>query len=215
MNLQTPGRTPSADRKPQVEFFFSFRSPYSYLATPRAFALPQRYAVDLVWRGVRPMAMRGQPLPTSKQLYILRDATREANGLGLPFGPMYDPIGDGVWRCLCIAEHAQQVGKLAAFVTRAATAIWSEALDVRRDHALQALSESLGLDWTDCQRAMQREDYRERVETNTARLAALGHWGVPTFAFDGQLYWGQDRIADLEIALTEAGLRRSSTGVAA
>ena len=198
-----------AGSKPQVEFFFSFRSPYSYLAAPRTFALPQRYDVELVWRGVRPMAMRGQPLPIAKRLYILRDATRVADSLGLPFGPMYDPIGEGVWRCLCIAEHAQQVGKLAAFVTRTATAIWSEALDVRRDRALQSLSESLDLDWADCQRAMRSEVYRERVEANTARLAELGHWGVPTFAFDGQLYWGQDRIVDLERALTEAGLRRS------
>ena len=208
MSTQTPGRTPT------VEFFFSFRSPYSYLAAPRAFALPQRYAVDLVYRGVRPMAMRGQPLPLAKQLYILRDATREADGLGLPFGPMYDPIGDGVWRCLCIAEYAKEAGRPAAFVTRAATAIWSQAIDVRSDRALRALCESVGLDWAACQQAMQRQDYRDTVEANTARLAELGHWGVPTFAFDGQLYWGQDRIADLELALSEAGLRRT-TGVAA
>jgi 2-hydroxychromene-2-carboxylate isomerase len=208
MNSQTPGR------KPPVEFFFSFRSPYSYLAAPRAFALPQRYAVELVWRGVRPMAMRGQPLPLAKQLYILRDATREADGLGLPFGPMYDPIGDGVWRCLCIAEHALEAGKIATFVTRAATAIWSEAIDVRNDRALRRLCESAGLEWAACERAMQRDDYRERVEANTARLAELGHWGVPTFAFDGQLYWGQDRIADLELALSEAGLHRSNGVVA-
>ena len=30
----------------RVDFFFSFRSPYSYLAAPRAFALADRYAID-------------------------------------------------------------------------------------------------------------------------------------------------------------------------
>jgi 2-hydroxychromene-2-carboxylate isomerase len=199
---------------PQVEFFFSFRSPYSYLAAPRAFELPAHYAVELVWRGVRPMAMRGQPLPLAKQLYILRDATREADGLGLPFGPMYDPIGDGVWRCLCIAEHAKTVGKLGTFVTRAGSAIWSRGIDVRGDDELRVICERSGLEWAACQQAMQRDDYRERVENNTARLAELGHWGVPTFAFDGQLFWGQDRITDLELALGAAGLR-SRAGVSA
>ena len=49
---------------------------------------------------------------------------------------------------------------------------------------------------------------RARVEANTAALGALGHWGVPVFAFAGELFWGQDRIEDLRIALTDAGLAR-------
>jgi 2-hydroxychromene-2-carboxylate isomerase len=28
------------------------------------------------------------------------------------------------------------------------------------------------------------------------------------FVFDGELFWGQDRIEDLELALTDAGLGR-------
>ncbi|TXI83710.1 MAG: 2-hydroxychromene-2-carboxylate isomerase, partial [Cupriavidus sp.] len=47
----------------QIEYFFSFRSPYSYISGPRAFGLVKRYDIQMVWRGVRPMAMRGQPLP--------------------------------------------------------------------------------------------------------------------------------------------------------
>lgn len=193
-----------------VDYFFSFRSPYSYLSAPRAFALAERHDIALVWRGVRPMAMRGQPLPRAKQLYILRDAAREADRLGLPFGPMHDPLGDGVWRCLCIAEWANERGRLAAFVTRAAQAIWAEAAEVAADAPLRAVCEASGLDWADCQRAIASSAYRERVEANTARLAELGQWGVPTFVFDGEAYWGQDRIEDLDAALSAAGLRRAA-----
>lgn len=193
----------------QVEFFFSFRSPYSYLAAERAFALPGRYRVDLLWRGVRPMAMRGQPLPRAKQLYILRDAAREADRLGLPFGPMHDPLGEGVWRCLCIAEYAQERGRLAQFVTTAARAIWSQAADVSRDAPLRRICDTAGLDWTFCEAAIHESRYRDQVEANTARLGELGQWGVPTFTFDGQSYWGQDRIEDLERALRAAALSRT------
>ncbi|MCX7073021.1 MAG: DsbA family protein [Gammaproteobacteria bacterium] len=196
-----------------VEYFFSFRSPYSYLSAARAFALPARYDIELVWRGVRPMAMRGQPLPRDKQLYILRDAAREADRLGLPFGRIHDPLGDGVWRCLCIAELANQRGLLAGFVTRAAQAIWGEAVEVAADAPLRAVCEASGLDWADCQRAIANADYRAQVEANTARLAALGQWGVPTFVHDGEAYWGQDRIEDLEAALDRAGLRRPVTRI--
>jgi 2-hydroxychromene-2-carboxylate isomerase len=197
--------------KPQVEFFFSFRSPYSYLAAPRAFALERRYDVEVVYRGVRPMAMRGQPLPLAKRLYILRDATREAQRLSLPFGRMHDPLGEGVWRCLCIAEHAATRGKLEAFVVDAARGIWSEAADVARDPGLRPICEHAGLDWNDCLRAIANSEYRQRIEDNTARLGELGHWGVPTFVFQGETYWGQDRIEDLERTLTTQKLRHSET----
>ena len=69
-----------------LEFFFSFRSPYSYLAAPRAFALPERFDVDVLFRGVIPMAMRGQSVPRAKRLHTLRDVKREATRLGMPFG---------------------------------------------------------------------------------------------------------------------------------
>ena len=188
----------------RIEYFFSFRSPYSYLSAERAFALPRRLGIELVWRGVRPMAMRGQPLPRSKQFYILRDTAREADRLGLPFGKIYDPLGEGVWRCLTIAEHALEAGQLSGFVTRASRAIWGEGIDVRRDAALRAICEQSGLDWSACLAAEQRADYRQRVEDNTARLAALGQWGVPTFVTsDGASFWGQDRFEDLERHLRE------------
>lgn len=200
--------------RPRVEYFFSFRSPYSYLSAERAFDLPNRLGVDLVWRGVRPMAMRGQPLPRAKQLYILRDAAREADVLGLPFGPIHDPLGEGVWRCLCVAEHAEVQGRLATFVTLSARAIWAEAVDVSSDAGLRPLCERAGLDWEACLAAIADPAPRERVEINTARLSELGQWGVPTFVFEGQAFWGQDRMVDLERAI-QAHQARALQGAAA
>ena len=197
--------------RPQVEFFFSFRSPYSYLAAPRAFDLPRRYDVELVYRGIRPMAMRGQPLPLAKRLYILRDAKREADRLGMPFGKIHDPLGEGVWRCLTVAEHAAHVGKLRTFVLAASRGIWGEGVDVLRDAPLRRLCERIGLQWVYCKAAIANMEYRERIERNTARLAELGQWGVPVFTFEAEAYWGQDRIEDLEYALRAAGLERSAS----
>jgi 2-hydroxychromene-2-carboxylate isomerase len=193
----------------EVELFFSFRSPYSYLAGPRAFALAERYDISLAWRGVRPMAMRGQPLPLAKQLYIMRDATREARRLGLPFGNIFDPLGEAAWRCLTIAEHAAEIGRVGPFVLRVMRAIWSEGARVIDDDVLRPLCEEAGLGWDACRAAMANASYRERVEASTARLEAIGHWGVPTFLFRGELYWGQDRIEDLEHDMRAAGLLRS------
>lgn len=185
----------------EVEFFFSFRSPYSYLAAPRAFALRDRHPIAVRYRGVIPMAMRGQSVPRAKQLHTLRDVKREATRLGMPFGPVHDPIGPGAVRCLLVAEHAAEQGREREFVLGASRGIWAEAADVARDRPLRRICEAAGLEWAGCRAALDEPRLRERVDANTARLVALGHWGVPVFVLDGELFWGQDRIADLEDAL--------------
>jgi 2-hydroxychromene-2-carboxylate isomerase len=195
----------------RLDFFFSFRSPYSYLAAPRAFALPMRFDVEVVFRGVIPMAMRGQSVPREKGLHTLRDVKREAVRLGMPFGRIHDPIGDGAIRCLLVAEHAVDVGRERDFVLEASRGIWAEAIDVSRDAGLRAICERAGLAWRDCAAALDDPALRARVDADTEALADLGHWGVPVFVFASELFWGQDRVEDLEIALGEAGLELSPT----
>ena len=190
----------------RLDFFYSFRSPYSYLAAPRAFALPERFDVDLVFRGVIPMAMRGEAVPRAKRLHTLRDAAREARRLGMPFGRIHDPIGRGALRCLAVSEHAIAAGRAREFVLAAGRAIWSEAVDVSRDDGLQLVCGRAGLRWDECAAAARNEELLARVQANTDELVALGHWGVPVFVFGDELFWGQDRIEDLERTLRAAGL---------
>jgi 2-hydroxychromene-2-carboxylate isomerase len=192
----------------RIDYFFSFRSPYSYLSAPRAFALPERYDVELAFRGVIPMAMRGQSVPREKGLHTLRDVKREATRLGMPFGRVHDPIGDGAMRCLIVSEHAVDVGRAREFVLSASRGIWAEAVDVAGDAGLRLVCERAGLDWDACRAALEDRSLRARVDEDTEALAAIGHWGVPVFVFEGEPFWGQDRIEDLGLALREAGLGR-------
>jgi 2-hydroxychromene-2-carboxylate isomerase len=184
-----------------IDFFFSFRSPYSYLAAPRAFALADAHPVRVRLRGVIPMAMRGQSVPRAKQLHTLRDVKREALRLGMPFGPVHDPIGEGALRCLLVAEHAIDAGREREFVLTASRAIWAEAADVARDGPLRRICQRAGLAWSDCAAALKDPALRARIDASTAELAELGHWGVPVLALDGELFWGQDRIDDVAAAL--------------
>src|SRR4051812_47333747 len=137
-----------------IDFFFSFRSPYSYLAAPRAFALSERFDVDVVFRGVIPMAMRGQSVPREKGLHTLRDVKRESLRLGMPFGRIHDPIGEGSIRCLLGAEHAVDMGGEREFGLGASRGIWAEAVDVARDAGLRPICERAGLDWDSCAAAL-------------------------------------------------------------
>ncbi len=57
-----------------LDFYFSFRSPYSYLAADRVFKLADLYKIPVIPKPVMPMVNRGISLPKVKRNYILRDA---------------------------------------------------------------------------------------------------------------------------------------------
>jgi 2-hydroxychromene-2-carboxylate isomerase len=126
----------------------------------------------------------------------------------MPFGPVHDPIGRGALRCLAVGEHAVEAGRAREFVLEASRGIWAEAIDVATDPGLRRVCERAGLDWGACSEAIGDERLRARVERNTDELIERGHWGVPVFVFREELFWGQDRIEDLETVLTKAGLER-------
>lgn len=202
-----------------LDYFYSFRSPYSYLSAPRVFALPERFDVAVRFHGVIPMAMRGQAVPRAKRMHTIRDVAREARRLSMPFGRIHDPIGEGAMRCLLVGAHATRAGRARELVLAAGQGIWSEAVDVATDAGLRQVCERAGLDWADCSAALTDPALREQVERDTQALADLGMWGVPVVVLRGEPFWGQDRIEDLEAALEALGLRRApaqtGTGAAA
>ncbi len=193
---------------PRVDYFYSFRSPYSYLSGPRGFALADDFEIDLHFRGVIPMMMRGESVPTAKRMHTMRDVKREADRLGMPFGRIHDPLGEGATRTLAVSEYAIDLGRAREFVLTASRAIWGEATDPATDEGLRQICDAAGLDWDGCHAALSDPELAERVEANTQQLVEIGHWGVPVFVFDEEQFWGQDRIDDLALVLADAGLAR-------
>lgn len=184
----------SAADLPPLEFFFSIRSPYSYLALPRVFAIADAFGLDLDLRPVLPMAMRGLQVPSAKMRYIAADTFREARRLDLPYGKFADPLGAGVERCLAVFFYAKSERKAADFLFNAATAIWSEAADVATDKGLRKITGRTGLFWPDAKAAISNDEWRGIVEENRASMMASGSWGVPTLRLGEFTVWGQDRL---------------------
>ena len=83
------------------------------------------------------------------------------------------------------------------------------------DHLAQA-AQRAGLDLAAMDSAIaQPADHDAAIEANQQALAAAGHWGVPTFVFEGEPFFGEDRIDTLRWRLGLRGLaRRAETGVA-
>jgi 2-hydroxychromene-2-carboxylate isomerase len=182
--------------RPVLDFWFSFRSPYSYLALERVTALAARHPIELRVRPVLPLEQRGAQMPLIKKLYIVRDGKRLADTLGLPFGEIADPLVKGTEHALAIAHAAGP--RLLDFVRSAARGTWAEGLDLASYVDLRAVVERAGLDWADAKAALADTAWREWVKTSADDLAVAGLWGVPSFKIGDYATWGQDRIDMLD-----------------
>jgi 2-hydroxychromene-2-carboxylate isomerase len=176
-----------------LEMFFSFRSPYSYLALDRTAALAAEAGVPLKLRPVLPMIMRGVQAPRIKTMYIVQDAKREADRLGIPFGRICDPLGPGIEKCMGVWHAADQAGRGLELARSLYLGIWSEAADVTSFVDMKRMVERAGVDWN--QVSSPGEGWRDMARDNGEELGRAGLWGVPSFRVGSFSTWGQDRIA--------------------
>lgn len=195
---------PEAERGPErlsdkpliCEMYYSFRSPYSYLALEQIEGILAPYKIPLVLKQVAPMVSRGLPLPQVKRMYIVKDAKREADRLHIPFGELCDPLGPGIDNCLAIAQWANQRGGGAglAFARSAMRGIWAEARDPAEYVDLRVMVERAGLPWDDARGVLRDPTGAKAAHDNAADLNGIGLWGVPAFRVGEFVAWGQDRL---------------------
>ncbi len=190
---------PEKTKSHSIDFYFSFRSPYSYLAAERLikFAMQNSNFV-LNIKPVLPMVMRGLKVPKSKKMYIVHDAKREAERYQIPFGQIADPLGQGVERCMALFYFAKQQTKELQFVASVSRGIWAEGVDTASNKGLSQLVCRAGLDWEKAKSWLDKQDWKLRAEKNRQALFQLGLWGVPSFQHENLVLWGQDRIFELE-----------------
>ena len=192
--LKLPATLPgSAATLPPLEMFYSFRSPYSYLALKSAFRIADAFGLKLAIRPVLPMVMRGLAVPKNKLVYIVKDAAREAKRLGIPFGKFEDPVGKGVERCMAAFYYAREQKRERDFVKAAGIAIFGKGIDVAQDEGMQVVAERAKLFWPDVKAVLADDAWRGDVEENREVLTEAGLWGVPVFRIGDRTFWGQDR----------------------
>ena len=183
---------------PDLHFFASFRSPYTWISTERVIRLAEAFRVDLRIRFVLPMVMRGLPVKKSKRIYILLDAAREARRNGVPFGPIADPVGKPVERGYSLLPWAIDQGRGIEYFRSFMTLVFSQAVDAGADRGLRKIVEAAGLDWAEARRHVDDPAWRDEAERNREELFDLGLWGVPSFRVGSVAVWGQDRLWALE-----------------
>ena len=209
-----------------AELFFSFRSPYSYLAVGRYRELAQTHNVEIGLRPVYPLAIR-QPDFFERNhpnwlRYTFTDMFRVAQFEGIPFGPPRpDPIVQDVAtrriaddqpyirRVTRLGQAAARRGKGLAFAAEAGRLIWGGAEGWHEGEHLSGAAQRAGLDLAELDGEVRRdaEALDAEIGANQKALEEAGHWGVPTLVFDGEPFFGQDRIAMAKWRMEQKGLQ--------
>ena len=211
-----------------IDLFLSFRSPYSYLATPRLMEMAREYDLTVNVRPVYPLAVRSgaffsqvNPLWVP---YLMLDTMRLGEMLGLPYRwPRPDPVVvDPVTRAATpnqpyihrltrLGCAAAETGHGLAFLKEVSHTIWSGTIDNwhEGDHLAQAAARAgVELKTLDAKIAAAPDTYEAIIQDNQKAHQAAGHWGVPTMAFEGEPFFGQDRLDVLLLRLKQKGLKK-------
>lgn len=212
----------------EVDVYWSFRSPYSYLATPRLVQLEREFDVQVNVKPVLPLAVRKpeffEQVNPLWPPYLLRDTYRISQYLGLDYAwPRPDPVVQEFPSRKIAAEQPYaprltRLGQLAVergrglpFIFEVSAVIWSGKISGWNEgpHLADAAARA-GLDLAelDAQAVSDQARLDQRIAQNQADLEAAGHWGVPTFVFQGEPFFGQDRLELLVWRMQQHGLAR-------
>lgn len=210
----------------EYDLYWSFRSPYSYLVTPRLVALEDEFDVRCNVRIVYPIAVRqadffakSDPLWFS---YFMRDVFRCGQYLGEPIRwPIPDPVvmdpatrtypaqQPHIFRLSQLGQAAAETGRGLPFISEISRTIWSGAVDNwhEGDHLAQAAKRA-GLDLAELDEIVASKGSRldAAIKANQEAQRIGGHYGVPLMVFEGEPFFGQDRFDQLKWRMMQKGL---------
>lgn len=176
-----------------LEFFHQVDDPHSHLAVQCLAGLRSTYQVELIVHLVPPPALVADPDAETYQAWARRDAADVAPDYGLDFiDPGLQPDPDLLRLARSILSWALERTSLPELAVEVGRALWCgdgaelEALAVR--HGADA-------DTTAC----------DREEHGLERRRRLGHYAAGMFYFEGEWYWGIDRLLHLEARLAALG----------
>ena len=211
----------------QVDLFWSFRSPYSYLVTPRLIGLERDWDASVNVRPVLPIAVRqpdffanADPLWTS---YLMHDCKRSADYAGLPLRwPRPDPVVMNfatrtypkeqpyIHRLTRLGQLASERGFGLALLRGVSNLIWSGEVDDwhEGDHLARAVT-AAGGDLAEMDATVEAEAERldAAIKVNEADQRTGGHYGVPLMVYGGEPFFGQDRYNQLLWRMKQQGLK--------
>ena len=188
-----------------VDFYFDFASPYGYLAAEQIEALAGRHGRSVVWHAIvmdanfQPKDRIRIPAAVMRSDYVQRDTVRSAAYFGLPFR---NPTQQGLHTELAARgfswlndRNPEQARAWAQAVFRA---YFVDDLNIATLDVLRELATAAGIDADELSAAINDGASRQRLKAENDMAEARGVFGSPFFIVEGERFWGNDRLPQLE-----------------
>ncbi|MFF7710558.1 DsbA family protein [Pseudomonas sp. NPDC007930] len=195
---------------PVIEYYFSFISLWSYVGSLEFQAVTARTGAQVVYKPVDLLAVfaagGGKPVkqrPPQRQAYRLVEMQRWRQWRNIPLvlHPKHYPADPSLGHRLLLAAIAEGA-EVSGFVHAALRAVWADELDIAAPATLVRLANANGLDG---ERLLARAGEAGLAEREAALTAEAVHgqlFGAPFYFYNGEPFWGQDRLDMLEAAIT-------------
>jgi 2-hydroxychromene-2-carboxylate isomerase len=178
-----------------LTFYFSFRSPYAWLAFYRLSKIVSNLPVTIEYVPLFPPKpvtgdLNGNP---NKSAYVTEDINRFTNAYGLDL--QWPKPFDTDWkRPHASFLYALDQGRAVEFALAAFMARFSAGKDIGQDDTLAKCAEQCGLEPDSIIQSADDSLLQRRVLKGAVRAQREGIFGVPFFIYGGSRYWGNDRL---------------------
>lgn len=190
----------------ELEFFFDYGSPFSYLADTQLTGVAERTGARVIYRpmllgGVFKETGNSSPIAIeAKRKYLMIDLERWARHYGLP--ALHNPhFPINTIRLMRGAVAAERLGVFAPYHRAVYDAFWREGLNLGDAAVAREVLEWAGLDAARIAAASEEHAVKEVLRASTEAAVARGAFGAPTFFVGDQMFWGNDRLMFVEQAL--------------
>ncbi|GAA5314982.1 MAG: 2-hydroxychromene-2-carboxylate isomerase [Candidatus Pelagadaptatus aseana] len=194
----------------KVEFFFDLGSPYSYFAATQIEGIESRHDVVFEWR---PMLLGGlfknvknaSPFyveSANKKKYLLHDLQAWAAYYGVSFS-LPNNFPPNSLTAMRGAVIAAELGLVKPYVMQAYHAYFSDNVDISEVEIVEMLASNIGIPRSTFQQMLSDREIKQRLIVNTEEAAGRGAFGAPTFFYNGEMFFGNDRLCLLESAIVK------------
>lgn len=189
-----------------IDFYFDFSSPYSYLASEQIEAVAARHGRTVRFKpillGIVFKTSGGEPLTESygpKATYSVRDFERSARFAGVSFRPPSKfPIGAVAASRAVLWLEQHQPDRVNDFVHAVFRAFFQDDRDISDPAVVERIAAELGLDAPRLIDGAQQPEVKEQLRHRVEEAIAFGVFGAPTIVVDGEVFWGNDRLPQIE-----------------
>lgn len=191
----------------QIEFFFDVGSPASYLAWTQLPSIAERHDAKLIYR---PMLLGGVFQATGNQspatieakgIYTRSDLQRFARryGVTLNHNP-YFPIN--TLQLMRGAQALLGTDQFEPYLQAVFTAMWVDEQDMGQPEVVGKVLAAADFDPTELMERLSDTEVKQALKDTTEEAVRRGVFGAPTLFVDGEMFFGQDRLAFVEEKLS-------------